>query len=167
MNRIFELKGYWREPENPGKTLAGMLKFIPNKGGNLTLFGSFKNLNISDLGQERDFKKIAEQIKHNPKFREKEQIDIILGLTLDAKPVTLKNCLESDFSITEFNNELLIRTEYRVQMVIVGAFLTSDMKLKDVSIIFSHIDEWITNYGIGRYIDVSKSEFYLGAKLQR
>jgi ApeA N-terminal domain 1 len=162
MNRIFEFKGYWRESERPEKTLAGILKFIPNKGGYLTLMGSFKNLDISDLGQERDFKKILEEIKCNPKFQEKEQIDIILGLTLDAKPITLKNCLESDFSISVYHNELLIRTEYRIQMVIVGAFLPSDMKLRDVSVIFSHIDEWITNFGIGRYID-NKGEFYLGA----
>ena len=163
MDKEFKLLGYWRDSANPEKTLQGNLKFIPNKGGYLELIGSFKNLKREDLDSGRDMKEIMRDIEEDPKYQDKQNIDVILGFTVDGKEVTLRNCVESNFQLTISHNELVIRTEYWVQMVVVGAWFTSEIKLRDMSVVFSHVDEWLTIFKIGRHASFSKKEVYVAA----
>ena len=69
MNREFEVIGKWREPT--GMPLSGILKFIPNQGGWLTVFGTFKNVTKNDLNindHNLNFDQIKEQINPKPEI---------------------------------------------------------------------------------------------------
>ncbi|HEX7179085.1 MAG TPA: hypothetical protein VF220_05115, partial [Nitrososphaeraceae archaeon] len=157
------LLGYWREPDRPDKTLQGTLKFIPNKGGYLTLIGAFKDLKLEDLGLGRELKEIMKDIQNDPKYEDKKHIDTIHGFTVDGKEVTLRNCEELNFQLSVANNQLLFKTEFWVQIVIVGAWFTQEIKLRGMSVVFSHIDEWLTIFKIGMHVSFSAKELYIAA----
>ncbi len=100
MNEGFEYKGYWWLPDNPDKTVAGMLKYIPNESIKLELIGTF----------ESEEQNIVSFEKSNDK-----KIDIILGITSDSKEVTLCSNhsygslnLSCPFPIITFNSRFVV-----------------------------------------------------------
>ena len=71
MDELFEYQGHWWSPEEPQERLPGTLRFDPEEGASLSLFGSLKL-------PEGD----AEGVP-------------ILGLSTDHTPITLINLVRS------------------------------------------------------------------------
>lgn len=96
MNEEFIYKGYWFLPSDPNNRVAGVLTYVPQKSIILELIGS--------LEKDIDF------------FSERTKNDIILGLTSDAKKITLINCwsgrrtqnFSCDFPISRYSAQFCI-----------------------------------------------------------
>ena len=71
----FEAAGTWWLPNAPEKPVSGIMQFSPESGIKLRLLGALMPDNARDL-----------TVKH----------DIILGLTLERGPVTLRGCILSE-----------------------------------------------------------------------
>jgi hypothetical protein len=125
MMNEFEYEGIWWLPENPEKKLQGKLKFTPWDGALLDLIGSFKeNQNI---------------------FAELEP-DIILGITVTGKNVTLHKCLEFRSST---NYPGFPTSSFYANIVFVGVHFerSVDIRFKALSIQYLHLDEWVNISG--------------------
>jgi len=72
----FEYKGYWHLPSDPDNAIAGILTYIPNESILLELIGSFGKSKTN----------VANFIQRNNE-------DIIFGITSDAHKITLINCI--------------------------------------------------------------------------
>ena len=124
----FEHKGIWRLPENPDRTVAGILTFDPNIGGFLHLIGSFKDITaVNDTLQP----------------------EIVQGITTDGRLVTLYKCVESNSS---FSAPGFLSTIFYVHMIFIGVnFVSADnIKFKTMSVNFSYLDKWIDFSGFDK-----------------
>jgi len=127
MNK-FELKGVWCLPENPNRTVIGILRFDPRTGGYLELMGSFK-----------DISKINEVLEPH----------IIWGMTFDGKILTLYKCIEAR---STFSSPGILMTDFYVHIIFIGVNFSSlpSIKFKGISVCFSYLDEWIGLSGFER-----------------
>jgi ApeA N-terminal domain 1 len=102
------------------------LEYNSSNGGYLKLIGLFKKL--TDIGKTVDRR------------------DIILGITIDEKKLTLCNCTESK---TSFSNGIFSST-YWIQIIIENIHLqtSEETKFKSITARISYVDEWIGNSGI-------------------
>ena len=116
-----EYKGVWWLPNQPKKQISGNLRFSPNKGAILDLFGSFS-------------------FSKNP--RETQNFPIILGNTLDGRKFTLFNCLETE-RITHIpgaqTSSFLVGTTFKD----VHFQEQKDIKFKSISVHYSYLDNWL------------------------
>ena len=124
MFESFVIEGHWRLP-NDTKKYSGTLEYKPSQGGTLKLIGMLKepkDLNIID------------------------KRDLILGLTINGKKMTLSNCIESQ---TSFNNGVF-STVYWVQIILIGIHLenSEDVRFTSIAAEFSLLDEWMGISGI-------------------
>ena len=70
MEKIEKQGEWWIPRESREESVAGTLKFKPEKGGKLSLVGTFESLELGYRGE----------------------IDYINGLTTDGKRITLEDC---------------------------------------------------------------------------
>jgi hypothetical protein len=121
--KSFELVGYWWLPNNPGKTIAGTLKFDPINGGSLDLLGSFQ-----------DF----------PEFGKVFDVDIILGF-VDGKKITLYRCYAtgSNMSLTA-GGPVSLKSSFLVNVVFLGHHFekNEDVVFKSLSVSYSYLEDW-------------------------
>ncbi len=121
--KSFELVGYWWLPTNPGKTIAGTLKFDPINGGSLDLLGSFQ-----------DF----------PEFGKVFDVDIILGFA-DGKKITLHRCYAtgSNMSLTA-GGPVSLKSSFLVSVVLLGHHFekNEDVVFKSLSVSYSYLEDW-------------------------
>lgn len=101
-----EIKGYWWLPSSPDDTVAGILTYIPNESIKLELIGQLKPKSLA--------------VKE---FIVREDETVILGLSSDAKEVTLINCFPSGGSLN-FSCQFPIQ-RYKCQHLVIGAHITS------------------------------------------
>jgi len=124
-----EYQGKWWLPEAPEEIIDGTLKFIPVRGANLNLNGAF--MSIEDI---------------NRGFIER---DIVLGFSLDGKPLTLYRCSDVSKTLSAPGYHV---SEIRASVLFVGVhFEKSDnIKFQSISIRYSYLDEWINKTGFDR-----------------
>lgn len=124
----FEYKGIWWLPDKPEKRVSGTLTFTPNKGANLDLMGSFKDI----------------KNKNRSEILEPE---IILGVSSDGKYITLYKCLETN-STTSFPG-FQTSSRFLANLVFVGVHFqkSEDISFKSISVHYLHLDEWVKIYG--------------------
>ena len=107
--------------------------------------------------------RLKNRLTRNPKFRGKESIEIIQGLSLNSKYITLYNCIESSFTFSIDKNDIIWKTIFWVQTIIVGDFYTKKLdqiEIRDVSIELSHIGQWVNAFTIGKFNDFTIGESY-------
>ncbi|WP_313581283.1 HEPN domain-containing protein [Chishuiella sp.] len=139
MNESFEYKGYWYISSNPNNKIAGILNYQPNNSIRLELFDSFSK-------------------SENPiiNFLERETIDIIWGITSDAKKISLINCFPSqgkqnlgcEFSLSFYN----------IQYCLVGIHIDNidDKRFKSSKILMPLLTTWCYPGAIKKSIQFNK-----------
>jgi ApeA N-terminal domain 1 len=125
MLESFSSEGHWKLP-NEERTFSGTLEYNPSEGGYLKLIGLIKE--GTEVGKIVDKR------------------DIIHGITIDGKKLTLCNCIETK---TSFANGVFSST-YWIQMIIVGLLVNTqqEIKFRSVKARISFIDQWINKSGI-------------------
>ena len=121
----FEYKGIWWLPDKPEKQISGTLRFAPTEGAVLELIGSFKD--------PQDMNKRLEP-------------EIILGVSSNGKNITLHKCFEtrSTLSFPGFQT-----SSFYANVVFVGVHFqkAEEIKFKNLSIHYLHLDEWVNISG--------------------
>ena len=120
MIKKFEYEGIWWLPTEPEKQISGTLKFDPTQGAVLDLIGAFKEV--------KDFNNLSE-----PK--------IILGISSNGKKITLYRCLETKSSLSAPGLHI---SSFYIDKIFVGVHFqkVEDIRFKNLSIHYSHLDEW-------------------------
>jgi len=123
----FECRGMWWLPQFPDKKISGTLTFTPERGAMLDLDGSFV---------DGDLKK-----------RDLEEFDIVLGISLDNKEVTLARCFvvrRSGYFVSKIVPPPQ-RSSLYVSKVFAGAHFNKldDIRFRSVSVRYSYLDEWV------------------------
>lgn len=113
MTEKFEYKGYWYLPSDPDNAVAGILTYIPKESIKLELIGTFEKSTIGIFT-----------------FTDKKSIDIILGITSNARKISLVNCHSGGGSYN-FNSSFPI-TKYSIQYCLEGIHI-EDFKEKRFS----------------------------------
>lgn len=133
----FEYKGLWWLPENPVYKISGTLKFHPIEGAYLELIGAFK--------KSIDFKTMLE-----PK--------IILGNTSDGI-ITLYDCFENRSSFARSSFADLFTSSFYVNVIFKGHHFEKeeDIIFNNLSINYSHLEEWTKISGFKFYPDTDES----------
>lgn len=133
----FELKGSWWLPEKPEEKISGFIRFVPSQGAILDLIGTFKEI------QERD-NRIKETLKS----------ELILGISLDGKKITLHKCFETNTTInTSYNSNQIesknFKTSFLAERIFLGAHFErkEDIKFKELSVQYSYLDQWVNVSG--------------------
>jgi hypothetical protein len=118
----FTIKGSWWLPSNYDEKLHGQLTFEKDKGATLELMSGFKRMSID-----------TRQLYH---------YDIILGLSIDGKHVTLHNCAVSKLSFYTLGN--LGNIVLDVQYVFIGTHFNNKEEMRFSKLIgsFSQLEEW-------------------------
>jgi hypothetical protein len=121
MDEGFEYQGHWWSPEEPDEKLPGILRFDPEEGTSLNLFGSLRT-------PEGDADKIP-----------------ILGLSMDNTPITLTNLIRPP-SIPGIPSGTLRFGSSTVTagMVIVGEHFEreEDIGFERLMVEYLHLDAW-------------------------
>lgn len=121
-------------PENPTKKLYGTLKFIRNERAVLDLIGDFKDYNNPLLG-------IVDFFKESQRREE-----IIHGLSVDGKSITLYRCdkISGNISLKGIPCQI-----FKIDIILVGHHFKTpeDIKFKQISIHYSHLNEWVNISG--------------------
>jgi len=125
MTEEFEYTGKWRLPDNPDKKVHGTLKITPGEGAVLDLIGSF--VPLPDSLPNSDF------------FRNSHTI---FGFSSNGKKLSLFNCFLTQLPL-HFPGFPV--SSFFVDTVLVGAYFQKieDVKLKSISVYYSHLDEWV------------------------
>lgn len=135
LGQIFELQGEWWLPENPSQKVKGALRFTPKEGGIL-------RLDVFPSG--------SVEIEHF------QQPQIILGVSIDGRKVTLHTCLMKEMvkHALADGTQTTVLTLY-VGVILVGAQFKKieDAKFDSMFIRFQHLDAWVNVSGFN--IDVS------------
>ncbi|WP_133124126.1 ApeA N-terminal domain 1-containing protein [Nitrosotalea sinensis] len=124
------MSGYWWLPDNPTKTIPGILHYSPNDI-HLDLIGSF-----TDLSQ----------------FQKQLEYPIILGFTTTGTPVTLYKCFTVRFSMS---HPSLPTSSYRALHSFIGMHFPTeaDIKFNRVYAHLTHFDEWMGVSGFSVDLD--------------
>lgn len=119
----FELRGYWRIPEEPTKEIAGILTYNLD-GINLELFGEFK-------GEER------------AQGNELSKYQLVLGRTEDGDDVTLCDGFQTKFKLSGY-----ITTKLTFNKMLIGKSFTSvdSIKFHSLSINYAYLEEWMRHH---------------------
>jgi len=135
MIESFEYKGLWWLPENQERKIAGTLKYSPEDGPILELIGSFWNL---------------------PGLQKVIGPDIILGKSDNGKIITLFNYRGRR---DEISWPGLHRTTVRMQIIFVGYHFKKrdDLNFDSLSIHYSYLNAWCTEYPFSVEWDLPKS----------
>lgn len=143
MSEKFEFKGIWWLPDKPEEQISGTLRFVAAEGAVLELIGSFKDL--------QDMNKILEP-------------EIILGISSNGKNITLYKCFEtnSTISIPGF-----LTSSFYVHVVYVGVHFrkAEEIKFKNLSIHYLHLDEWTNISGFDIKYLMEEKEVIIKYKL--
>jgi len=130
MMEDFEYVGLWWFPENPGKHFYGTLKFR-NETPVLELIG--------DRDQD-----ISLELMN---FFDKSQFEqeIIHGLSVDKKPITLYKCYRFQSSLLKGS----LYQVYNVDIILVGHHFETalDIRFKQISVHYSNLNEWVNISG--------------------
>lgn len=116
MTEKIEIRGYWYLPDKPKENVAGILTYLPRESIKLELIGSFK--------------KDKSPLKA---FMDKQEENIIHGISSDAKNITLLNCYPS--GSVNFSCPFPM-INYKCQYLIIGKHICS---LEDPSFYKAHI----------------------------
>lgn len=118
----FDYQGYWWIPDEAEKKVPGTLKFSPDEGARLELLGSL-NKRVADIGHW-------------------VEPDLILGLSAQGNPITLRECAETKSNITL--GQGFPTSSFRANTVFVGAhFLSPDDVVFDrLFVEYLHLDAW-------------------------
>lgn len=106
MTEPIEIKGYWWLPSSPDDVVAGILTYTPNDSIKLELIGQ-----------------LHPQTSAVEEFINREDENVIFGLSSDAKEISLLNCFPSGGSLN-FSCKFPIQ-RYKCQHLIIGAHITS------------------------------------------
>lgn len=106
MTERIEIKGYWWLPSSPDDNVAGVLTYTPNESIKLELIGQLKPSSSA----------IEEMI-------DREDEDVIFGISSDAKEISLINCYASGGSLN-FSCQFPIQ-RYNCQHLIIGTHVES------------------------------------------
>jgi hypothetical protein len=115
-------------PTNPGRMVSGTLKFDPSEGGYLHLIGSFKDITA---------------------LNETLRADIIQGVGINGKLVTLYNCTEIK---THLSRPGFLSNTFFAEMIFIGVnFETVErIQFKTMVVGLSYLDEWIDTSGFSK-----------------
>jgi ApeA N-terminal domain 1/Apea-like HEPN len=122
MKEKIEFKGKWYLPSNPEDQVMGTIKFVPQEGATLELFGKFK---LS-------------------KF---DKFDIILGILSEGKYATLYNTFLTNFKFNTSGGFGTARYHVNYFLVGVGFEKTSELGFNKIHIHYSHLNEWLNLKG--------------------
>ncbi len=139
----FEIQGYWWLPEKADRKIPGTVKFSGTKII-LELLGTFIEL--------QEFQSIS-------------KIDVILGVSINGKELTLHKCTPGKFNL---NVPGISETTFHAINLFVGVhFQNSDeIKFKSMLVEYSEVDEWLGLSGFDADITklISEKEFQLTHK---
>lgn len=106
MTEPIEIKGYWWLPSSPDDIVAGILTYTPNDSIRLELLGQ-----------------LHPQTSAIEEFINREEDNVILGFSSDAKEISLLTCFPSGGSLN-FSCKFPIQ-RYKCQHLIIGLHITS------------------------------------------
>jgi hypothetical protein len=117
----FVINGLFWLPEEPQRRVAGILTYNPGSPSTLELIGSLK-----------------EFLQINQFFTP----EIILGISLDGRPITLYRCFEKN---SRFSSGGPLVTDFIVFTILIGVHFQSpqDIKFKRMYFDFSGLREWL------------------------
>lgn len=138
----FELKGEWSLPNNEEQIILGTLKYNPNTGIKLELYGDFKETK-SKNGRIEDF-------------------DIIIGITSDNKKITLYNCSEISHGKSFGEDRVIESTTYTILYMFKGihASCKEELMFNKISARIFNLDEWLGIFGLSKYTMPSEENEY-------
>lgn len=149
--------GKWWLPNKPEKVVPGKLSFSPENGATLELIGSFYDSQFEEIGQAEDFIPPREVLPFRNAntaervvpidFIKPEEI-IILGLLESNEEITLYKCsgLVKNFEFAKGRPTLLFHVNYIFRKIHFQE--EQDIKIKSISVQYSHLEEWIGKSGI-------------------
>lgn len=119
----FEYKGYWFLPSKRGNKVAGILKYSPSKRLNLELLGSLEKEDLSHF------------------FSKDKSVDIIWGITSDAKKISLISCFGT---ISRNFSSPFSLLKYQIRYCVVGEHIQglSDKRFDWCNITIPALSKW-------------------------
>lgn len=122
-----KLDGIWWIPGCEHVKAAGTMEFQPGGKSVLNLIGSFSDLQSFGL--------------ENPKF------DVINGLTVDGRIVTLYDCQRS---LERISYPGVMSEAYRVKIILLGYHFQSkeDVTFDRINVSFTNLDDWVGYSGL-------------------
>lgn len=141
MESSFEFDGSWWLPENPDHKIVGKASFTPGEIVKLDLIGIFDHPGLK-----------------SPISLESPNLDLILGLTTDGKPITLHRCLSAGKRISFSGGST---SSFIAHFAYVGVHFHSvnEICFKKISVVFHNLGDWIGKSGfdvkhVGSTIDL-------------
>jgi hypothetical protein len=136
----FEYMGVWWLPENPDNQKSGILKYNPKEGASLELIGTFKS--------NDDIRAIDNKVLSSP--------NIILGVTVNGKPITLYKCQEIKFILNLFG---LPKSTFSVKAIFIGNHFKNEEEIifDFISVSYSNLEDWVGISGISQRNEFDKS----------
>jgi hypothetical protein len=121
-----EYSGLWWLPSNPENKVAGTLSFTNQDGIELKLIGALEGL--ESLNNSR--------LRH----------PVILGLTSDAKQITLSGCLAAGFRM---GMPGFVSRDYWIHLCFIGAHLAEEeLQFKRLVVKYSRLIDWVRTSGL-------------------
>jgi hypothetical protein len=127
-----EYKGVWWISGSEER-LSGVLKYTPEQGVRLTLFGMLKSNERHFLG--------SVEVRH----------EVILGITSVGKSITLVDCLEDDYTLSAGVEGAPTDSTYRVRLAFIGEHFPEqkDVRFTAVRVGAPNLTTFVGTTGIG------------------
>ncbi|MBD2043317.1 HEPN domain-containing protein [Microcoleus sp. FACHB-672] len=162
--------GKWWLPNNPEVVVPGKLSFSPVSGAKLELIGSFYSSQFEEIGQVEgielpsDFVSIEENFNLTSRVRidfiKPEEI-IILGLLDNNEEITLYRCSGrmKSFEFVKNRPNLLFNIACIFRKIHFQD--EQNIKLKSISVQYSHLEQWIGKSGIQAVILEEENKIWI------
>lgn len=140
------INGLFWLSSRPDHRVAGILEFSRQRGGSLSLFGSFGTLEIATDQVGVIGKKHPEEVR-------------ILGMT-ESTVLTLDGCYCRSETMDLFGTQDRMPTaDYSVSIIFVGCHLRDDQAplVKAVQVSICHLEDWIGVSGVSQRIERDES----------
>lgn len=120
-----EYHGRWWKADSPSKVFYGKLQCTPSENRlvledyQIDMFQEMSTINNTSL----------------------KRVEIILGETIDNKPITLLDCIEKSVTVSGFRNK---KTSYYVSLIFLGNHYIKpeDIVFTKCYVSFTNLDEW-------------------------
>lgn len=162
--------GKWWLPNNPEVVVPGKLSFSPESGATLELIGSLYSSQFEEIGQVEDiaFPNEIFPIEGESNLISGVQLDfikpkeiIILGLLDNNEEITLYRCSGriKNFEFVKGIPSLSFNVEYVFRKIHFED--EQDIKLKSISVQYSHLEKWIGKSGIQAFVSQEENKIWI------
>lgn len=144
-----EYNGIWWLPLEDSKQHHGILRYTPNEGFELEIFGSFIQL---------------QELLHGS-----QNLEIIQGTSSDGKYITLYKCFKSNasFGSPSIGSQGIRSTKYKPSRIFIGAHFNKEPAFKTIIVNYSYLDEWVNISGFEIPMPSEDKELLIKYKMPR